>query len=213
MKTCKKLLIPAILLILAVLYLGAGRKEIANQAHGWNLILVNENRYIPENYEVELAILDNGKKVDIRIYPALQEMLDTAQSEGVYMVVAEGYRTGEEQQEMLDEKVEEYRQRVLVKFVAERMAKKWVAVPGTSEHELGIAVDINADGIHSTGQEVYAWLAENAHHFGFIQRYPSDKSDITGISYEPWHYRYVGEEDAQKIYEQKICLEEYIDKL
>lgn len=189
------------------------KTEYATDENGWNLIMVNDEYHVPQNYAVELTQLDNGERVDKRIYPALQEMFDAAEEEGIYMVVAEGYRTQEDQQELMDEKVEEYQEKVLVKFVAQWFAEKWVAVPGTSEHQLGIAVDINADGIHSAGSEVYAWLAEHAHEYGFIQRYPEDKTEITGINYEPWHYRYVGEDVAGEIYEEDICLEEYIDKI
>lgn len=189
------------------------KTEYATDANGWNLIMVNDDFHVPQNYAVELTQLDNGERVDKRIYPALQKMFDGAKKDGVYMVVREGYRTPEEQQELMDEKVEEYQEKVLLKFVARWYAEKWVAVPGTSEHQLGIAVDINADGIISTGAQVYAWLAEHAHEYGFIQRYPEDKAEITGINYEPWHYRYVGEEVATKIYEEDICLEEYIDKI
>lgn len=83
-------------------------------------------------------------------------------------------------------------------------------LPGTSEHQTGLAVDINADGIHSAGYEVYDWLNQNAHKYGFICRYPSDKTDITGISNEPWHYRYVGVTAAMEIHRQDLCLEEYL---
>lgn len=189
------------------------KTEYATDENGWNLIMVNDEYHVPQNYAVELTRLDNGERVDTRIYPALQEMFDAAKEDGVYMVVAEGYRTQEDQQELMDEKVEEYQEKVLVKFVARWFAEKWVAVPGTSEHQLGIAVDINADAIHSSSSEVYEWLAENAHEYGFIQRYPEDKTEITGINYEPWHYRYVGEDVAAEIYEEDICLEEYIDKI
>ena len=130
------------------------KKESATEQNGWNLILVNDDYWIPENYEIDLVTLDNGKRVDSRIYPALQEMFDDAKEDDVYMFVAEGYRTHEEQQEVMDEKVEEYQERVLVKFVAEWYAKKWVAVPGTSEHQMGFAVDINADISNSSSQEV-----------------------------------------------------------
>ena len=128
----------------------------------------------------------------------------------ICVIAEEGYRTQEEQQELMDEKVEEYQERFVVKFLAKWQAKKWVAIPGTSEHQLGLAVDINADISKRSSQEVYSWLAKNAHEYGFIQRYPANKTEITGISYEPWHYRYVGEDVAKEIYEEGICLEEYI---
>ena len=85
-----------------------------------------------------------------------------------------------------------------------------MAQPGTSEHELGLAVDINPDETMGTGQELYDWLLAHAWEYGFIKRYPADKVDITGISNEPWHYRYVGQEAARAITEQGLCLEEYL---
>ena len=177
----------------------------------WNLIVVNRWNPIPENYSVELTVLSNGQKVDSRIYPHLQEMFDAARAEGIYPIVREGYRTEEEQQEILDDKIQAYINEGYSQWRAERNAKEWVALPGTSEHQLGIAVDINADKSKCTNDDVYAWLAENAYKYGFILRYPLDKQEITGTSYEPWHYRYVGTEDAYEINERGICLEEYFE--
>ena len=130
--------------------------------------------------------------------------------EGYHMIVVEAFRTEEEQQYLMDEKVKAYMDEGYPKILAREMAEKWVAVPGTSEHQLGIAVDINPDYDRS-GKEVYEWLAENAHEYGFINRYPEDKVHITGIMNEPWHYRYVGEDVAKQMYEQGVCLEEYLD--
>ncbi|MBQ5324052.1 MAG: M15 family metallopeptidase [Oscillospiraceae bacterium] len=177
----------------------------------WNLIVVNAWNELPEDYSVELTELSNGQKVDSRIYPYLQEMFDAAREEGVYPVVREGYRTAEEQQEILEDRIQTYINQGYSRSRAERTAKEWVALPGTSEHQLGIAVDINADKSMCSNEEVYAWLAENAYKYGFILRYPLGKQEITGTSYEPWHYRYVGEEAALEIYEQGICLEEYFE--
>ena len=107
----------------------------------------------------------------------------------------------------------EYENEGKSKSEAKKLAEQWVAIPGTSEHQLGIAVDINADTTKSSSDDVYSWLAENAHKYGFIKRYPSDKTDITGVINEPWHYRDVGKEAALEIYSQGMCLEEYIDTL
>ena len=96
---------------------------------------------------------------------------------------------------------------------AKKKAEEWVAVPGTSEHQLGIAVDINADGINSYGDEVYEWLLANSYKYGFIKRYPEDKTNITGIINEPWHYRYVGEKAAEEMVKNNLCLEEYLGEL
>lgn len=83
-------------------------------------------------------------------------------------------------------------------------------MPGTSEHELGIAVDINADTARCSGSKVYSWLAKHAYQYGFIQRYPPEKTAVTGIANEPWHYRYVGKTAAREIYTHGVCLEEYL---
>lgn len=178
----------------------------------WNLIVVNRWNEIPEDFSISLTELSNGQSVDSRIYPYLQEMFDAAREDNIYPIVREGYRTAEEQGEIFNEKVQAYINEGYSKARAEKTAKEWDAVPGTSEHQLGIAVDINADKTQSTNDEVYVWLAENAHRYGFILRYPQGKEQITGTNYEPWHYRYVGVENAKIIYEQQICLEEYIER-
>ena len=185
----------------------------ASEDNGWNLILVNEDYYIPEDYTVELVTLDNGERVAKRIFLPLQEMFEAAEKDGVYMVVADGYRSKDEQQEMLDEKADVYQKKVFVKQVAMWMAKKWVANPGTSEHQLGIAVDIHGDSVQSSNADVYVWLSKHAHEYGFVERYPTDKVEVTGIRYEPWHYRYVGEEAASQMFKNGLCLEEYLEEI
>jgi len=182
-----------------------------SQSSDWNLIVVNQWNEIPDNYSVTLTELSNGQKVDSRIYPDLQEMFDDMRAEGIYPIVREGYRTAEEQQTILDERIQRYIDEGYSRSMAEMAAKEWVAVPGTSEHQLGMAVDINADKTRSTNEEVYQWLAENAYKYGFILRYPQGKEDITGTAYEAWHYRYVGKEAAEEIYNGQICLEEYME--
>ena len=142
----------------------------------------------------------------------LQEMFDAARKDGIYPVVWEGYRTHEELQKILDDKIKAYINEGYSQSRAERTAKEWVALPGTSEHQLGITVDINADKSKSSNDKVYTWLAANAHNYGFILRYPQGKQEITGTSYEPWHYRYVGVDAAREIYERGICLEEYFEQ-
>ena len=179
----------------------------------WNLIVVNRWNAIPDDYSVTLTELSNGLKVDSRIYPYLQEMLSAAKDDGIYAVVGEAYRTSEEQKALFDDKILAFMIEGFPRKKAEEMAKEWVAVPGYSEHQLGIAVDINADKDFSTNEDVYQWLADNAYKYGFILRYPQWKVAVTGGGYEPWHYRYVGKEAAREIFEQDICLEEYLKKL
>ena len=179
-------------------------------AEDWELLLVNRWNAIPEGYEVTTVTLSNGYEVDERIYPDLQEMFDDMRAQGVYPVVASGYRTTERQTELMDEKIEGYLAQGYSTEEATEEALLWVAVPGTSEHQTGLAVDINADGVHSAGYEVYDWLAKNAWQYGFILRYPEGKEELTATDYEPWHYRYVGRENAKLIYNSGLCLEEYL---
>ncbi len=177
----------------------------------WKLIVVNAWNCIPDDYTITLMTLKNDFQVDERIYPDLQEMLDAARNEGVYPLIGSAYRTTEQQQKLLTDKINAYIADGCSKKEANELAKTWVAVPGTSEHQIGLALDINAEKDKCTNEEVYAWLNKNGYKYGFIMRYPADKAQITGVNYEPWHYRYVGKEAAKEIYEQGICLEEYLD--
>ena len=189
----------------------AGTTSIGHDDSAWSLILINKWNVIPQGYSIELTELKNGQSVDSRIYPALQEMFDAARSAGVYPVVASGYRTSHLQQQMMDEKIAEYRAAGYTYEDAAAKAEEWVARPGASEHQIGIAIDINADGVHSTGDQVYAWLNDNSHRYGFIRRYPAGKSAVTGVMHEPWHYRYVGVDAATEMSRLGLCLEEYLD--
>ncbi len=163
------------------------------------LMLVNSTHRLPEGYHAELKTLDNGQQIAELIYPDLQQMFDDARSQGVYPIVASGYRTAEKQQSLMDEKSEVFfEEQGYSESDARREALKWVNAVGYSEHQSGLAVDINADGVHSAGYQVYNWLADNAWQYGFILRYPEDKTDITGTGYEPWHYRYVGRDAARR---------------
>ncbi len=184
----------------------------AEDSQDWQLTLVNADNPVPRGWSSEFTQLSNGEKVDSRIYPDLQQMFDDMRAEGIYPFVRAGYRSHEEQERVLDDRIAAYQSEGYSKSRARSLALETVAEPGTSEHELGLAVDINAEEDRSTGDEVYDWLAENAYKYGFILRYPADKVDITGIDYEPWHYRYVGKDAAKEIYESKECLEEYLNK-
>lgn len=180
----------------------------------WNLIVVNRWNELPEDYDVELTELSNGQMVDSRIYPYLQEMFDAARTEDVYPVVREGYRTAEEQQEILDDKIQSYINQGYSQVKAERTAKEWVALPGTSEHQLGIAVDINADKSKCSNEDVYEWLAENAYKYGFVLRYPPGKQKITGTSYEPYFLHPLTDKKAPFYFHQyTVCLQWYINRL
>lgn len=186
-------------------------KKEATLENGWELILVNSEYRVPEDYEVRLLTLSNGQQIDERIYPPLQKMFDDMRAKGIYPTVVSGYRSYEEQKQILETKYLAYKAEGYNKSRAKELAMEWVALPDTSEHQLGIAVDINPDYSVSKGEGVYEWLEHNAHRYGFIKRYPEDKTEITGIINEPWHYRYVGQKAAKEIYEQGLCLEEYLE--
>lgn len=178
----------------------------------WELTLVNYENKIPDDYKFSLSKFPNGLEVDSRIYVQLMLMLEDMESEGIYAVVGEGYRTSEAQQKMMDDRISAYINEGYSEKKAQRLAEQYVAKDGFSEHQLGLAVDINADKSRSENDEVYSWLAENAYKYGFIERYPQDKENITKIAYEPWHYRFVGIDAAKEIYGSKLSLEEYTEK-
>jgi D-alanyl-D-alanine carboxypeptidase len=178
-----------------------------NNIEDWNLILVNRWNKIPENYTIDLIEVPGGEKVDKRIYEPLMKMLEDAKEEnwGKEPLIVSGYRTNENQKELYDDKIKSYKNKGYSKEKAKEEAEKWVSVPGYSEHQLGLAVDING-----ATYDLYFWLQENSHKYGFIYRYPAGKTEITGINEEVWHYRYVGVEVATEIYKQNLCLEEYL---
>ena len=184
----------------------------------WNLILVNPWHAIPDGYTVELEQIDSVHAVDVRVWPALQAMLTAAEAEGLEPILCSSYRTMEKQEALFSNKLERCMAEGYSREEAVIEAGKWVAIPGTSEHQTGLAVDIVSASyqVLDRAQEdtpEQQWLMENSYLFGFIMRYPEDKSDLTGIYYEPWHYRYVGKEAAKEIYERGICLEEYLEEI
>ena len=177
----------------------------------WELILVNRSNPIPKGYDVKLTQLRNNQSVDSRIYPSLQKMFDDMRAAGLTPVISSSYRTAEKQQSLLDEKIADYQKEGHSDKEAEKLAKAWVAVPGTSEHQLGMAVDITSTDRNSQNPSIiWEWLMKNSYKYGFILRYPENKEEITNTIYEPWHYRYVGKTAAKEIYERQICLEEYL---
>lgn len=184
----------------------------------WKLLLVNPWHPLPKDFSVELQWLDNGQAVDKRAYPELRAMMDDAGAEGLSPVICSSYRTEENQKVLFENKISRLLSAGYSRKDAESEAGKWVAVPGTSEHQAGLAVDIVASSYRLLDEQQentaeQKWLMENAYRYGFILRYPREKTEITGIGYEPWHYRYVGREAAEEIYEQGLCLEEYLERL
>lgn len=181
------------------------------------LTLVNPWNPLSDDWTVDLVTLDDGHRVDSRCYEAYMEMINACKAAGYSPVNCSSYRTQETQQSLYDNKV----QRLISSGMSEEEAKteaaKAVAIPGTSEHQLGLAVDLvdaNMQDLTSAQEstETQKWLMANSWRYGFIHRYPNGKTDITGIIYEPWHYRYVGKDAAQEIFNRDITLEEYLGK-
>lgn len=179
------------------------------------LTLVNFENTIPKDWKVDLVQLNNGQSVDRRIYDDLIAMLQASKSEGLNPLICSSYRTNEKQEQLYQNKVSEYLSQGYSKVEASDKAAFWVARPGTSEHQLGLAVDIvstknqRLDRSQENTVE-QQWLIQNSWKYGFVLRYPTNKNSITGVGYEPWHYRYVGKEHAKKINELGVCLEEYV---
>ena len=184
----------------------------------WNHILVNPWNKLPENFTVDLQQLDDGQAIDKSAYPDLQAMMDDAHAQGLSPMICSSYRAPEKQEYLFDDKIKRCEEQGYSKDEACKVAATWVALPGTSEHQTGLALDIVSSNNQTLEKEQentpeQQWLINNSYKYGFILRYPSDKSNITGISYEPWHYRYVGREAAKIIHDRGICLEEYLDSL
>lgn len=183
----------------------------------WPLILVNPWSKIPNGYKVTLQQLINGQAVDEHCYPDLQKMMDDCRAAGLSPYICSSYRSQGKQEELFNQEVRSYTAIGYSQENAKTEAAKSVAVPGTSEHQLGLALDIvdaNNQNLDTSQEktDVQRWMMANSWKYGFILRYPSNKSSITGIIYEPWHYRYVGKEAAKKIHDQGICLEEYLNQ-
>lgn len=182
----------------------------------WELILASPSNSLPQGFQVELIQLSNGHQVDKRIYADLQKMMDDAGSQGLSPIICSSYRTNEFQVQLFNQEVNTYLKEGLSREDAKKKAAQWVAIPGTSEHQTGLTLDIVAESyqILDKNQEntpEQKWLMENSYKYGFILRYPQNKTEITGINYEPWHYRYVGKEAAKEIKEKGITLEEYLE--
>lgn len=199
---------------------GTGTEHISQDMKNseWNLLLINKDHSLPDDFTVpELTQLRNGHAIDARIYPSLQEMMDACRADGLDPLICSSFRTQEQQKELFSDKIDSLLAQGYSQNKAESEAALWVARPGTSEHQAGLAVDIVDTSYQQLDREqeytpVQKWLMEHCAEYGFILRYPTDKSDITGIGYEPWHYRYVGREAAQFMMEKGICLEEYLER-
>ena len=181
------------------------------------MMLVNRWNPLPDDYEPQLVPLGDGMYIDERAALPLTKMLEACLAAGRMSVPISGYRTQEYQQELFDNKVERLLRDGWPEGNVEEEAAKSVAVPGTSEHQLGLAMDIldvdnpNLD-ITQEWTEAQRWLMKHCTEYGFILRYPNGTTEMTGIIYEPWHYRYVGKATAAAVAASGLTFEEYLQK-
>jgi len=188
------------------------------------LILINTEHPLPDDYAeihqedfTEIAFTrDDGRPIQ-KMRPeaakALDEMLSAARDAGFDITVTSAYRSREYQKQLFDASVERYLACGMTKKEALRLTKRYHALPGVSEHESGLAADMHhlpCATLAFADTAEYRWLSENAHKYGYILRYPEGKESVTGIAFEPWHFRYVGKNAAEEIYTSGLCLEEFL---
>lgn len=202
--------------------------------HGRELMLLNNDYELPEDFKWDLVYWSNGKSVDAlslnsqkydsvkavdrAAYQPLKDMFSAAQKAGVPLELVSPYRSIDLQDRLFSRSVNSYMNQGYSKEQAVKKANYARTFTGTSEHNTGLGFDILQKGNFTLSESFentaqFKWLSEHAEEYGFILRYRKDKISQTGIMYEPWHYRYVGVENAKKINELDMCLEEYIEYL
>lgn len=193
-------------------------EEYVFDKNDWRLVLINKQHSIPDDYTFTLGTIAGQMQCDERILEDLRAMLQAAKDEGVKLNVCSPYRSPERQVMLFERKIKRYMARGMSYMEAYQLGSQAVTVPGNSEHEIGLALDIVCDSYQTLDAgfgetEAGKWLAANSYEYGFILRYPEGKEYVTGIEYEPWHFRYVGVEAATVITEQGITLEEFWEGL
>ena len=186
-------------------------------SNDWRLVLVNKQHPIPMDYDFNLGRTKDNIQCDERIIDDLLLMMQAARNDGCSLAIRSPYRTFDRQQSNFNDRIKLYMGQGLSYMDAYKATSQVITVPGCSEHEIGLALDITSDTFQPLLQgfadtEEGKWLAEHSYEYGFTLRYPSDKEYITSIEFEPWHFRYVGREAAKIMYEENICLEEFWDK-
>ncbi len=183
------------------------------------LILVNYNSMLASDYYVELDIADSttGKQLQIEAAAAFRTMSVAANGAGVSLILQSGYRDNAYQTELFEQRKQKFIDQGDTEEEAYEKAKTIVALPGASEHATGLAADIVTEeyqvlDVGFAQTQAYAWLTAYAADYGFILRYPEDRQAITGIVFEPWHWRYVGVENAKAIKQSGVSLEEFLEK-
>lgn len=190
-----------------------GRIIIDPEQKLWNLVVVNMSREMPSGYKPKLKeILSTGYYMDERVVPYYEEMYKAAKEYGIILTPYSGYRSYERQERNYKNLTETYMSHYnLTREEAAKKAATVILPPGTSEHNLGLAMDICNTKDSFAFTDEYKWLTENAHKYGFILRYTEEKMSVTGIVDEPWHWRFVGTEYAEDIKNSGLCLEEYLE--
>lgn len=181
----------------------------------WQLICLNRKRCVGSSVEDNISlsyVAGSGEMMDSRAADAYEIMYDAAEKDGIYLTPCSGYRSYSTQKRLYNEFFNEYLNQGYSEEEAHNLTSKRRNPAGSSEHNIGICMDIICASSSANFQntKAYAWLDENAHNYGFILRYPEDKVSITGVKYEPWHWRYVGVENAVKIKNAGVCLEEFL---
>lgn len=190
--------------------------EITDTSVDISKILVNGKYSLPENYKPTLAeaVKGSGVMLDYRVAPYYQAMYDAAKADGITLTPVSGYRSYQRQTNNFENRIKENMNAGLDRKEATIKAATVIMVPGSSEHNAGLAMDICSLSESFENTKEFEWLNENAANYGFILRYPKDAEsrEITGVVYEPWHYRYVGIETAKDIKAKGVTLEEYLGK-
>lgn len=194
--------------------------DVLMQLHksDWNLILVNKQHPVPEDYSFPMGSISKNMKCDARILLRLQQMMEAAGKENITLSIKSPYRNEQRQEYLFNKKIKTYMKAKMSYLQAYKETAQVVTLPGSSEHQIGLALDIVSSKYSLLEQEfgetdAGIWLEAHAHEYDFIVRYPKDKEDITGIEYEPWHFRYVGVPAATYIYENHLTLEEFVQLL
>lgn len=185
---------------------------VSPTGENWELTLVNLQYRLPEDYTPTLAAAVEGSQVqlDERVAPQYAAMYAAAKKDGYTLTPYSGYRTYARQKENFERRVSYYVEQGASKAEAQQKTQTRILPAGASEHNMGFAMDIVSASADFVSTKEFSWLTEHAHEYGFILRYPENKIDITGVMYEPWHWRYVGEKAAKEIKTSGQCLEEYL---
>ena len=177
----------------------------------WYLTLVNSSYRIPDTYTPDLvAVCGSNERLDRKIALQYEMMYAAALNDGVVLKPCSGYRSYELQERNYKNKIKFFENQGYSTEDAKVKAATIIMPPGSSEHNLGYAMDIVCVEEWFENTNEFRWLTENAADYGFIMRYPKDKQDITKVIYEPWHWRYVGVEAAKEMKEKNLTLEEYL---